>query len=190
MARPANILVCFMTRLYLRPRPPSTRQRPWRARALHVSDDMPAFPSDLHAMLSEQHARIRGLLDDLDRLALGPVVASEHGVAVGLAALLSRLARIVAAHNASEEAALRPLLAQTDAWGPERVEAMIADHVAEHAALRAMIEPLHHLTDVERLRGSAAELAVRLRGHLDAEERTFLNPRVLRDDLVTVGEIG
>ncbi len=151
---------------------------------------MPTFPSHVHAMLADQHDRIRGLLDEIERLASDPAAEARPDLAIELAAVLSRLARVVAAHNASEEAALRPLLAETDAWGPDRVEHMMADHVAEHAALRGMIEPLQGLTDVVRLRQSAAELATRLRGHLEAEEQAFLNPRVLRDDVVTLGESG
>lgn len=141
------------------------------------------FPSEVHARLAEEHAKIRVLLDQIEALAVGPA----EGV-VELAALLSRLALVLAAHNANEEAALRPLLAETDAWGPDRIEAMIADHVAEHAALRGMIEPLKDLTDAAGLRRSAADLVAHLRAHLEAEERAFLNPKVLRDDVITVGE--
>jgi len=142
------------------------------------------FPSEVHARLAEEHAKIRALLAQIESLAVGPV---EEGV-VELAALLSRLALVLAAHNANEEAALRPLLAETDAWGPDRIEAMVADHVAEHTALRGMIEPLKDLTDAAGLRRSAADLVAHLRAHLEAEERAFLNPKVLRDDVITVGE--
>ena len=144
------------------------------------------FPSDVHARLAEEHARIRALLGQISALADGPMdTGSEHAV-VDLAALLSRLALVLAAHNANEEAALRPLLALTDAWGPERTDEMIKDHVAEHAALRAMIAPLKDLTDVEGLRRTSCELVRLLRAHLDDEERGFLNAKVLRDDCVTV----
>lgn len=146
------------------------------------------FPSDVHARLSEEHARIRVLLAQIGGLAEGPAAGPCDQTVVELAALLSRLALVLAAHNANEEAALRPLLAQTDAWGPERVDEMIKDHVAEHAALRAMIAPLKDLTDVEGLRRTSRDLVARLREHLEDEERGFLNPRVLRDDVVTVGE--
>lgn len=146
------------------------------------------FPSDVHARLAQEHARLRVLLAEIGALADGPLEGPSEQTVVDLAALLSRLALLLAAHNASEEAALRPLLALTDAWGPERIDEMVKDHIAEHAALRGMIAPLKDLTDVAGLRRSSAELVALLRDHLEEEERTFLNARVLRDDCVTVSE--
>lgn len=140
-----------------------------------------SVPGDIHLRLSEEHARIRVSLAQIEAMAREPAddVSSERA-ALSLASALSRLALLLASHNANEEAALRPLLAQTDTRGPDRIEEMVEDHVAEHAALRAMIAPLKDLTDVERLRRSSLELVLLLREHLESEERAFLNPRVLR----------
>lgn len=146
------------------------------------------FPSDIHLRLSEEHARIRVSLAQIEAMARGPLDVAADQAAVGLASALSRLALLLASHNANEEAALRPLLAQTDAWGPDRIDEMIRDHIAEHAALRAMIDPLKNLTDVRRLREASLALVGALREHLESEERAFLNRRVLRDDVVTSGE--
>ncbi|HVV82474.1 MAG TPA: hemerythrin domain-containing protein [Kofleriaceae bacterium] len=147
------------------------------------------FPSDVHLRLSEEHARIRVMLAQIEAKAAAAEETGERA-AIELASLLSRLAVLLAAHNANEEAALRPLLAQADAWAAERVDAMVHDHVAEHAALRAMIEPLKDLLDLDRLRTSALVLVAHLRDHLEGEERAFLNRKVLHDDLVTSGEDG
>lgn len=148
------------------------------------------FPSDVHMRLSEEHARIRVALAQIEARAGSPPDGPAAQAAIDLASQLSRLALLLAAHNANEEAALRPLLIQTDAWGADRIEEMIKDHVAEHAALRAMIEPLKNLTDLDRLRRSSLDLVAEIRGHLEAEERGFLNRKVLRDDVVTGGEGG
>lgn len=148
------------------------------------------FPSDIHVRLSEEHARIRVALAQIEAMATGPADLPADQCAVKLASALSRLALLLASHNANEEAALRPLLAQTDAWGADRIEEMVKDHVAEHAELRAMIAPLKDLTDLARLRQASLDLVIHLREHLEAEERAFLNRRVLRDDVVTSGEAG
>lgn len=150
----------------------------------------PTFPSDIHVRLSEEHARIRVSLAQIEAMASGPLDTPVDQAAISLASALSRLALLLASHNANEEAALRPLLSQTDAWGPDRVEEMIRDHVAEHAALRALIDPLKDLTDLPRLRAASLSLVAALREHLESEERAFLNRRVLRDDVVTSGEAG
>jgi iron-sulfur cluster repair protein YtfE (RIC family) len=142
----------------------------------------PTFPSDIHLRLTEEHARIRVSLAQIEALAAAPPDGPGEEAALSLASALSRLALLLASHNANEEAALRPLLAQTEAWGPDRIEEMIADHVAEHAALRAMIAPLKDLTDLPRLRRSSLDLVAHLRDHLESEERAFLNRRVLCDD--------
>jgi iron-sulfur cluster repair protein YtfE (RIC family) len=138
-------------------------------------------PSDIRLRLSEEHARIRVSLAQIEAMAREPHddVSSEQA-SVSLASALSRLALLLASHNANEEAALRPLLAQTESWGPDRIEEMVEEHVAEHAALRAMIAPLKDLTDLARLRRSSLELVLLLREHLESEERSFLNPHVLR----------
>jgi iron-sulfur cluster repair protein YtfE (RIC family) len=147
-------------------------------------------PSDVHLRLTEEHARIRVSLAQIEAMAREPPEGSPEPAAIALASALSRLALLLASHNANEEAALRPLLAQSDAWGPERVDEMMRDHVAEHAELRAMIEPLKDLADLPRLRAASLALVSGLREHLESEERAFLNRRVLRDDIVTSGEAG
>jgi iron-sulfur cluster repair protein YtfE (RIC family) len=146
------------------------------------------FPTDILLRLGEEHARIRVSLAQIEAMAREPVDGPRDQAAVALASALSRLALLLASHNANEEAALRPLLSQTDAWGPTRVEEMARDHAQEHAALRAMLEPLKDLCDLERLQQSSLELVHHLRDHLETEERSFLNRRVLHDDLVTSGE--
>jgi len=137
------------------------------------------LPSDLHAKLTDEHRRVRVLLDDIDALTSSPELDAE-----ALAQRLSRLAVLLASHNANEEAALRPLLEESDSFGPQRVEQMLRDHVAEHAALRALLEPIRNLADTSELIGAARILVAALRDHLEAEEAGFLNERVLHDDLV------
>ena len=95
--------------------------------------------------------------------------------------LLREVARLRVAfdtHNKFEEQLLRPILRDADAFGDVRIEHMIDDHVGEHRAVRAgLSSPV-----TTELRATID----RLRGHLAAEERYFLSPSVMRDDLVTV----
>jgi iron-sulfur cluster repair protein YtfE (RIC family) len=97
-----------------------------------------------------------------------------------LDAVLNRLRFDFAEHNATETALVRPLLHRSPTWGAVLVDRMFEEHVAEHAAFWAM------------LAGSAADVAEHmddlvdeLDAHMATEERTFLSPGVLRQDVIT-----
>jgi hypothetical protein len=99
---------------------------------------------------------------------------------------LAGLAEALRSHNLLEEAALRELLPEVDAWGPARLEIMVEAHVREHGdvfdALLAVGE-----THESRLAVKSVErLRQRLLEHMAREEETFLNTSVLRDDEVVI----
>jgi hypothetical protein len=78
---------------------------------------------------------------------------------------------------------LEPLLRELDAWGSERIEEMVDEHRAEHAALRAALAQPEHAVLARRI----PELVKELRDHMALEEGSFLSPDVLTDDIVTTG---
>lgn len=136
-------------------------------------------PSRARALILEQHERLRRLLTETQALA-DRVLAGGGGVAA-LEQQLELLRTAFWDHNQSEEALLEPILRLDFAWGPARIARMLEEHGAEHAAIR------------EALAGGALEVAARLvelvediDAHMAAEERTFLSPGVLRDDIITV----
>ena len=94
---------------------------------------------------------------------------------------LTELRDAFAQHNISEEELLWHMLSDADAWGAARVRLMIEEHVGEHCAMRAAL--VDELDVASRMRDLAEELLA----HMDAEERTFLDPSVLRDDIITCG---
>ena len=72
-----------------------------------------------------------------------------------------------------------PLLHNSPDWGAVLIDRMLEEHVAEHSAFW------------ERMSGSVHEVAARiddlveeLESHMAAEERTFLSPAVLREDVI------
>lgn len=117
--------------------------------------------------LLAQHRNIRELLEQAERLA-----ADAGARAFGDALLALR--RALYEHNLAEEAALVPMLRDRDAYSPQRIGRMFEEHAAEHVALRALLE--HPDAEVA---AALPDLADELRAHLDAEERTFLHPKVL-----------
>lgn len=118
--------------------------------------------------LLTQHASIRALIE----------ACAELESTADLERALARLRLAFDEHNRYEEAVLRPILGDVDAFDEVRLERMLDDHVAEHGALAdgmAMSSP-----------AALRALLATLRDHLAMEERYFLSPRVVRDDLVVV----
>jgi iron-sulfur cluster repair protein YtfE (RIC family) len=92
---------------------------------------------------------------------------------------LEQLREELAQHNQTETSIIGQLLHGPAAWGSLLVDRMFEEHVAEHAAF---------WTILSGTRGEIAEqideLAEELDAHMLAEERTFLSPVTLRDDVI------
>ncbi len=138
-------------------------------------------PSQARAILLSQHDRLRRLLTQIQVIA--DRVLEGEGVVAELHEQLEELRAAFAEHNASEETLLEPILRLDFAWGPPRIQRMLEEHAAEHAMFR------------ETLAGPDLEVAERMGdvieeidAHMAAEERTFLSPSVLRDDILNVEE--
>jgi len=130
-------------------------------------------PSAALATLAAQHHHLREMIADCERLAdeldLGRIEPAQ------LLRAVTTLRKTFDAHNELEETLLPPVMIDTEWMGAVRVARMIEDHVEEHGALTRELETS---TSYE-LRSVLASL----RAHLDTEERYFLSPRILRDDL-------
>lgn len=133
--------------------------------------------TEARSALLDQHARIRRQLEICTGLAerhrAGQDVGRDLDVAVG------RLRDEFSDHNQTETAIIGELLHGPAAWGSLLVDRMLEEHVAEHAAFW------------ELLTGTRAEIASRiddlaeeLDAHMAAEERTFLAPGTLREEVI------
>jgi iron-sulfur cluster repair protein YtfE (RIC family) len=128
-------------------------------------------------MLLAQHDQLREHLNHCSVLARR--VLEGEPVHVELEAALGKLRHALMEHNATETNLVRPLLRGSTRWGALLVDRMLEEHVAEHAAFWDM------------LTGSPADVASRMNdlvdeldAHMAAEERTFLSPLVLHDDVI------
>jgi hypothetical protein len=132
----------------------------------------------LHDLL-EQHETLRGMIEACEQLAEDVDRGSNDPGR--LVREVTRLRLAFEAHNRHEESVLPRLLHEVDAFGEVRVARMVSDHGDEHRSLRRRLDgPTHEL------RATMDQL----RAHLAAEERVFLSPRVLRDDVVTLEGAG
>jgi hypothetical protein len=83
------------------------------------------------------------------------------------------------AHNDSETSLIRTLLHGPASWGSLLIDRMLEEHQAEHTAFLALMSGT-----ADEIAGCIEELAEELDAHMAAEERTFLAPVTLRDDVI------
>jgi iron-sulfur cluster repair protein YtfE (RIC family) len=133
--------------------------------------------TEARTTLLAQHDAIRQKLETCTSLArlhrAGFEVSSE------LDAALERLRDDLAQHNQTETAIIGQLLQGPAAWGSLLIDRMLEEHVAEHAAFWDILSGTH-VEIAERI----DDLAEEIDAHMMAEERTFLSPVTLRDDVV------
>jgi hypothetical protein len=136
-------------------------------------------PSQARTRLLAEHDQLREVLARAERIAADAL----SGVAAPgqLHEILQLCRDLFAAHNASEELVLAPILLRDLAWGQARVDRMFDEHRAEHAEIRAALTG-SDLVVAKRV----AELRELVEAHMAAEERTFLSRGVLRDDPVSI----
>lgn len=146
---------------------------------LDVQKRVARTPTDALTELLAQHGALREMIEQ----CLTLLTDLDHGRIEAHAVMreVTRLRSALTLHNEYEEQFLRPVLAEGDAFSEVRVERMVEEHKAEHAALGA------------NLSGTPQELRSvldHLRSHLEAEERYFLSSNVLRNDIVVVEDGG
>lgn len=127
--------------------------------------------------LIQQHRALREMMDQCEQLA--DAIDGGGGDASALLKEVAKLRAAFGAHNEFEEQLLRPLLAENDAFAAVRIDRMVEDHVAEHAAMRDQLRPGGPIDELR-------DVIDTLRAHLEAEERYLLTAKVLREDVVTI----
>ncbi len=133
--------------------------------------------NEARTTLLAQHDQLRLLLETCTRLAR----QQDDGepVAVELDQALAELRDAFADHNRVETTVIAELLQGPAAWGTLMVDRMLEEHVAEHAAFWELLSGTRAEV-AERIE----ELAEELDAHMSAEERTFLSPMTLREDVI------
>ncbi len=140
--------------------------------------------SQVRSLILDEHAVLRDVLEEIDQ-TLGEMTRRVPGAIGRLRATLRTLQDTFLRHLAHEEMVLRPLLADVDAWGPARVEAMDEEHRAQRAAL----SELSRLALDEDVDGTVERIEAfvsRLRADMEGEEHHALSEEVLRDDIIVI----
>lgn len=140
--------------------------------------------SQIRRIVLGEHQGLRKRLDEIEA-GLKTLTDAHPEPLAQVRVLFKALLEAFVRHVEHEEALLKPILLDLDAWGPVRLEEMEKEHKEqrEHVAALLAIDPLAPVaTWVTEMRG----FTDRLRADMDGEERDFLDPNVLRDDVITV----
>jgi hemerythrin-like domain-containing protein len=140
--------------------------------------------SQVRSLILDEHTVLRDILEEIEE-TLGEMTRRVPGAIGRLRASLRTLQDAFLRHLAHEETVLRPLLADVDAWGPARVQAMDEEHHEQRVAL-AQLSRLSLEQDVDGTVQSVEGFVRRLRADMEGEETHALSPEVLRDDIIVI----
>ena len=140
----------------------------------------------LREQLLQQHATLRGLVTEvLAETDRGPDSSDES-----LRTALGKLTAALGEHNRFEEASLRGVVAQLDAWGPQRESLMDSRHHEEHQLSLEALEQSFAMQPRPERAAALHRILEALLTHMKHEEREVLHPNVLRDDVITADPFG
>lgn len=134
-----------------------------------------------------QHAGIREVLGDLDRLTREVLSGQGPGV-IRLRAVVGGLRLQLERHLAFEEAHLVPVLKRADPWGPDRVKRLAEEHARQRRELATLEGDALATSDLRMTALALQKLIADVLTDMDHEERSLLVSDVLRDDLVAVDQ--
>lgn len=135
----------------------------------------------LRQVLLSQHAHLRETIARAQQAARELLLKS--GSVANLQAAVEALESELRAHLADEEALLEPVLATIDAWGPVRLGLLRAEHAHQRAILAVLSGP-RAWPAASLVAQRTISLCADVLADMEAEEREFLDEKVLHDDLV------
>ena len=142
------------------------------------------FPRSVRAEVLAQHEQLRALLfEALDET--GRHLQGQRELA-RLALLVLQIRRRFRAHLAFEERKLFPILAQVDAWGPERVADLTLEHARQRSQLDTLAQGMREGWHVPHVALALRSLATDLLIDMAEEERACLSEQLLGDEIVSV----
>ena len=143
------------------------------------------FPALVRNQILEQHRDLRGLLEEVRRIRatdIRPASSEPSRDARRLADAARELCRRFQAHLSFEQAALTPIFAIIDAWGPERVKDLCDEHERQRRELDGLRRRFERDDDVERLADALHGLADALLRDMEEEEAGCLRASLLSAD--------
>jgi hypothetical protein len=142
------------------------------------------YPRSVRGQVLAQHEQLRALLfEALEQTSRG--LQGQRELA-RLALLVLQIRRRFRAHLAFEERKLFPILAQVDAWGPERVAELTLEHFRQRSQLDTLAQGMREGWGVQHVAVALRSLATDLLLDMAEEERACVNEQLLGDEIVRV----
>jgi hypothetical protein len=141
-------------------------------------------PTDVRRLVLVQHGALRRLLASVTGAVTRMMGGAPRNV-VELAGLIRLVRRTLDDHMCFEERHLVPALEEVDPWGPERARSFLEEHRRQRAELAALDAELAGDPGEQTLALVLPTLVSDILADMEQEERDFLTPDILRDDLVT-----
>lgn len=143
-------------------------------------------PAEIREWVMKDHQSLRALLGDLEDLAR-KVRDGDRRLLGPLRLEAERFLHRFEDHTRWEDQHLRPALLEADAWGKERVSRLDHDHKEQRELLE---DSLERLRDAERppvlVARGVLDLIELIATDMGEEERDLLDPRILRDDVISI----
>jgi len=143
-------------------------------------------PSEVRERVLADHVKLRERLDRIEglaRAAAGNGRSKPSGLREEAEGFLDRLA----IHMGWEDLHLVPVLREADGWGDVRIERFAEEHREQRELLEYILRELHDRARPEAVVASnVLDFVALLRADMDDAEAVFLDPRILRDDPVSI----
>jgi hypothetical protein len=140
-------------------------------------------------LLLAQHAELRVFIGILGSAGSAVLSADDRGAQRLLPPLLGAIEKLqlhFGEHLTAEEAILEPVLARIDAWGPQRLAMLHAEHAHQRVVLAALLTANGPALSPHEVARSAVALAEDLLVDMASEEQGLL--AVLRDDPICLDQ--
>lgn len=143
-------------------------------------------PSEVRARVLAEHVKIRSLLNEVEFLA-APALAGDLAKGLQLHGKTVELYNTMYEHMSMEDELLYPAIREVDAWGFLRALRLRNEHEAQRAGLSDLANIAWRGNTIELAR-VVQTLAIEIREDMEREESELLNPDLLRDDVISIGQ--
>jgi iron-sulfur cluster repair protein YtfE (RIC family) len=154
---------------------------------VHLDSKATADPMHrVRARILADHERLRRLIGAAERVA-ALIDDGEEDLGDSLRVLMVALFRKLKVHMQYEDEMLQPILAKIDAFGEVRAAQFDKEHEEQRDQMGQILHVACDLRAHPReVAGKTRDLLQRLLVDMDYEEREFLDPDLLRDDIVAI----
>ena len=143
-------------------------------------------PAETRAWILQDHQNLRALLAQLEDVAQ-QVRDGDRRLLGPLRLEAERFMHRFEEHTLWEDRYLRPALLNADAWGQERAARLDHDHTEQRALLEDSLARLREADQPPaQVARAVLDLIALIRTDMEEEERDLLDPRILRDDVISI----